>query len=476
MSEAELRRRLLEAEETLRAIREGEVDALVVGQTDHPQVFAIGSDAETFRTFLDVMETGAAAVDDRGRVMYNNATFATLLGHDGELQGADLATLLDAEMGLAPLLAANSPAPHSLEVTIHTATGPRYLRVSSKPLSIGTVTGHAVTLTDMTARIAAERAEESERTAQAILSAANEPVLVCDAAGNILHGNLAFRALCGGDPTGEPLETALPLRLSDDRFASLSDLVRTVTSGLPIRGAEASLARGEGNIDFLLSAAPLAIGTGDGCVVTLTDISPRKAAERRQLLMMNELDHRVKNALAMVVAVCRRTLRNARTLDEFGTSFIDRVRALAATHNLLAKNAWKGLTIQSVATAELTPFIGSGTNKVEMSGLERVISAEAAIALGLIFHELATNAVKYGALSTDGGTVRIRLVPRDGAGRTVLEWSESGGPVVERPSQDGFGTTVITQSLQFAPDGEATITFAPEGVRCLMTIPADHLH
>lgn len=478
---SELRRRLAESEETLRAIREGEVDALVVGRPDQPQIFSIGGDTEAFRTFLEVMDIGAAAVDERGCILYSNTVFASLVGRlPATLQGVPLNELLCVERRMTEaLLGEEITAPHTVQIDWHTPDGPRFLLVSGRPLRLGTVSGHAVTLTDITDRILSERAEQNERTAQAILASANEAVMVCDAQGIVTHGNQASRTICTADPVGRRLADVLPLRLPEEHVGvrTVSELLGAVMAGAPVQGVEVFLPQLHGQADFLLSAAPLLVEdrAGGGCVVTMMDLSQRKQAEKQQLLLMNELDHRVKNALAMVLAICRKTLRNASDLEDFGTVFTARVQALAATHNLLAKNAWKGLTVRDVAVAELSPFMEIDGGKIDVQGLEQVISAEAAVALGLIFHELATNAVKYGALSVEDGRIAIHAISGEPEGALVLEWREFGGPLVGAPLRQGFGATVITQSLQFAHGGNATLDYQPEGLICTLTLPADHV-
>lgn len=474
---ADLQRRLQEAEDTLRAIREGEVDALVVGRMDQPQVFAIGGDTEAFRTFIEVMDTGAAAVDEAGRVLYANATFADLV--NAAAQGRTLAELLAADPAdVAALLSCDTLPRTTLQVTQYGPGGARYLVVASKPLQIGTVAGHAVTLSDVTDRVRTARAEQNARTAQGILASVNEAVLVCDADGIVTRGNAASRALYAADPVGRPFARIVPLvPASDTGLADSAAILDRAMTGPPVQGMEVFAPEAPGAKDFLLSAAPLRMGEGaaSGCVVTMVDLTQRKAAERQQLLLMNELDHRVKNALAMVIAITRRTIRTAGDLATFEKTFTDRVRALAATHNLLAKNAWKGLTVQNVVVAELSPFMDMRGQRITTEGLEPLISAEAAVAIGLVFHELATNAVKYGALSTDSGRIAIRALAPGADGALTLEWRETGGPPVQKPARGGFGETVITQSLAFAPGGGAVLVYDPAGVICTLTIPPNHL-
>lgn len=467
---AELRRRLLEAEETLRAIREGEVDALVIGRADRPEIFAIGGDTEAFRAFIEVMDAGAAAVDEAGRILYANAHFLQLLSvAANDVQGTSLADLLPGGTDTALQLLTPIPARVAMEVDAYQTE--RHLMAASSPLRLGTVAGHAITLTDVTERIRAERAEQNERAARSIIASANEAVLVCDADGRVTHSNAPARAIIGAEPEGARVADLLLLQPdASTGFGTLSQIVATVLVGTPVRGIEVLA----GTEDFILSAAPLDVPgqPAGGCVISLFDITKRKALERQQRLLMGELDHRVKNTLALVLSISRQTFRHSESYREFEAAFTSRIRALSATHNLLARSAWSGLSVHDVIEAETAPFAGSDRSRITMDGVDKRISAEAAIALGLISHELTTNAVKHGALSSDTGHITVTARRDDPSGLLVVEWREAGGPVVVPPTRKGYGETVITQSMQFAPGGETSLRYDPAGVVCTIAIPA----
>jgi two-component sensor histidine kinase len=254
------------------------------------------------------------------------------------------------------------------------------------------------------------------------------------------------------------------------------DIVSLAVKGGSIQGIEATAPNAPGARDYLVSAAPLQVGNDaiSGCVITMVDVSHRKAAEKQQLLLMRELDHRVKNTLALVLSIAGRTLQNEDTLEGFQRSFTDRIQALSATHNLLAESSWTNLTIGDVVDHELSPYVGSSPGRVTMSGLEVGVTPRAAIAFGLIIHELTTNAAKYGALSVPDGNISVRVTGQTGGeeGSLVVEWHESGGPAVSPPSRKGFGQSVITRSLQYSPGGGADLDYDASGLRCTIRIPA----
>jgi PAS domain S-box-containing protein len=476
---AELRRRLLEAEETLRAIREGEVDALVVGAIDREQVLSIGGDPEAFRSFIEGMEAGAAVVDDSGRILYSNGAFARLTLRASAQPGDTLADLFDPETArtLADCVESNREGLQDLRIPSGPRGAQKFLQLSVRPLQLGLDRGTAITLTDVTERIQAEREEQAERSARAIIASANEAVLVCDLRGIVTHANAAARAVYAGDPVGLSLAQIVPMTFVDATgLTGTADLLEFAAAGDAIQGIEATAQNAPAAKDFLVSAAPLR-GAGDevnGSVVTMVDLSQRKAAERRQALLMRELDHRVKNTLTLVLAISRRTLLKEQSFDDFQTAFTARIQALAATHNLLAERSWEDLSVRDIIDAELMPFVDIKRPRIEIDGLETRVQPRAAIALGLVVHELATNAVKYGALAREGGHIRISsAIPRTQPDDPLrIEWREHADRLVTPPLRFGYGQTVISRSLEYASGGGAVLRFEPEGVVCDLAVPA----
>ena len=473
---AELRLRLSEAEDTLRAIREGQVDALVIDTPDQAAIFTIEGEGESYRTFMEAMDIGAAAVDEAGRILYVNANLAGVLGSAlNSLQGLRFSDVVEPTIASAIEGVLNRDE-QSVEVRF--ATGPRdaHFLVSAKPMRLGATAGYAVTFTDVTERVEAELAVQSERAARAVISSANEAVLVCDRHGVVSHANLAAQNIYPGDPVGKPFAAIVPLSFPGATgMVQASDIVEMAINGTAVQGIEAHAPNAPRIKDYQISAAPLQVGDDaiSGCVITMVDMSQRKAAEQQQLLLMRELDHRVKNTLALVLSIAGRTLHHEDTLEGFQKAFTGRIQALAATHNLLADNSWTDLTIADVVEAELAPHAG-GSGRIHIEGLDRHIAPRAAIALGLVIHELATNAAKYGALSSRDGRIDVRdLGERDEA--LHLEWRESGGPVVATPTRKGFGQNVITRSLQYTSSGGADVEFLPEGVVCRIRLPVEDI-
>ncbi len=199
----------------------------------------------------------------------------------------------------------------------------------------------------------------------------------------------------------------------------------------------------------------------------------RKRAEERTKLLAAELSHRVKNTLATVVAIAQQTFQKTETIDEFRTAFMGRIEALAEAHGLLLRVHWGDLDLNAVVEAALRPFRRGDGTTIRVTGDPVNLPPSQALTVNLILHELATNAAKYGALTTTGGRVDIAWTIQgvDGARRVEMEWRESGGPAVTAPRRRGFGSSLIERSLTYEFDGAATLDFAPSGLVCRMTVP-----
>ena len=203
----------------------------------------------------------------------------------------------------------------------------------------------------------------------------------------------------------------------------------------------------------------------------MIDITTRKRAVEARQFLVQELDHRVKNTLSTVQAVAELTLRTATSLKGFGDSFRGRIAALARMHAAIWRNKGTPLRLRELAELSLAPF-GREGERASIDGVEVMIPVQSAGALGLVLHELATNAVKYGALSVTSGSVRLAW--RRDADRLCMSWRESGGPIVTEPLHRGFGSTLIKESIPYELGGSVALEFAPRGVQCTITFPLAH--
>ena len=208
-------------------------------------------------------------------------------------------------------------------------------------------------------------------------------------------------------------------------------------------------------------------------VIIISEITERKQAESEQhdyqgklRLLINELNHRVKNTLATVQSMAAQTLRNERDpLVAFG-KFESRLLGLSQAHDVLTRESWNGADLREVAERALSPFEAAAWMSID--GPPVWLAPGGALTMALIFHELATNALKYGALSTPGGRVVLTWAYDAGARTLSLSWTESGGPPVVAPTRRGFGSRLIERSLRGEMKGEATMDFRPSGLVCVM--------
>jgi two-component system CheB/CheR fusion protein len=207
-------------------------------------------------------------------------------------------------------------------------------------------------------------------------------------------------------------------------------------------------------------------------LLAFDDATERKYAERHREMLVAELSHRVKNSLAVVHSIAMQTLRGTKTLEEFGSSFNGRLQALARAHDVVLTGGFRDVPLASIIERAIDPFRQDG--RITMTqGPVVEIEPLASQSLMLMFHELSTNALKYGALSNAAGAVSIdwRIEMQEGGRHVVLTWIERGGPPVVEPNRIGQGTDFIKGSIPYELGGEATLDFAPEGLRVKIVFP-----
>jgi PAS domain S-box-containing protein len=243
--------------------------------------------------------------------------------------------------------------------------------------------------------------------------------------------------------TGEPWEDTFPILGKDGEYRWF------LSRAVPIRNEQGRIVRWFG---------------------TNTDITERRQAEEQRTLLINELNHRVKNTLATVQAIAAQTLRGAEADPSLRERLEARLLALSNAHNILTEESWEGAEIRQIVTRALEPHADPERLRIEGPALR--ISPKAAVAIAMGIHELATNAVKYGAFSNETGCVELNWRITAGEQPELeLYWRESGGPTVVEPVRRGFGSRLIERNLAHDLDGSARIDYAPDGVVCHISCP-----
>jgi PAS domain S-box-containing protein len=242
---------------------------------------------------------------------------------------------------------------------------------------------------------------------------------------------------------------------------------------LPLRRKDGSIFAAQ------ITNAPIhdAQGRLIGIVGVSADISARKKSEQHLRLMVNELNHRVKNSLATVQSIAAQTFRAAGSVEEAKDSFSMRLHALVLIHEMLTEVNWDSADLREIALRTLAAHLGPDSDQVSVRGDSIRLSPKAASSLAIGLNELATNAIKYGALSGAVGRVDVdwTLVPSPDGAELRLTWRESGGPPVIEPKRHGFGERLLRRGLPAELDGSVDLRFAPSGVTCEISAPLQTL-
>ncbi len=225
-----------------------------------------------------------------------------------------------------------------------------------------------------------------------------------------------------------------------------------------------------------LTVHPLQDDRGDtiGIIAGAVEITRYKEQEARIRLLMRELTHRSKNLLTVIQAVMRQTANTSPTTADFETRFTARLQSLAGSHDLLVREDWQGASMRELVRSQLGHYSDRDEPQIELTGGPLQIPPDATQHIGMALHELATNAAKYGALSTPTGKVRISwhtAQDTDGRPMCYLSWQETGGPPVERPSRSGFGRVVIERTVARALNGRVSIDYGASGLQWTLEFP-----
>ena len=308
------------------------------------------------------------------------------------------------------------------------------------------------------------RAEQASRLLASIIETSDDGIVSKDLNGIVTSWNQGAERIFGytaEEMIGKPIATLIP----EDRNYEEVDILARIRRGERVDHYETVRLRKDGSlIHVSLSVSPVMDTAGKvaGASKIVRDITERKAAQARHDMLTGEIQHRTKNLFAVVQAVVARSFAGKKTVDEAQAAVLSRLSSLAQTHLLLMDQQWEGAELTEIVNSEMKPY----ADRVFAEGPRLVLSAKAAQNFALAIHELATNAAKYGALSTAAGRVDISwsIAKANGASQFTLRWRERGGPVVSPPTQKGFGSTVLEQVMAEYFDEPPRIDFAGGGV------------
>jgi PAS domain S-box-containing protein len=250
----------------------------------------------------------------------------------------------------------------------------------------------------------------------------------------------------------------------------LQSAIKPAAQNSPSFQSEFRVCRPNGELRWCIGTAVASVDATDNIVrisgVTV-DITERKQAEERQALLAREVDHRARNALALVQSIVR--LTRSDTIKSYIAAVDGRIGALSRAHTLLAQSRWQGANLARLVEEELAAYRLGDADKIAATGPDVSLEPRTAQTLALAVHELSTNAAKYGALSVMAGRVEVawELEPT----RLVLRWTENGGPPTQPPASPGFGIRMISASIERQLEGEATFDWRPEGLHCILGVP-----
>lgn len=240
----------------------------------------------------------------------------------------------------------------------------------------------------------------------------------------------------------------------------------TVAAGLPTAVVTAPLRSSLG-----ITAVVGAILTSVGIIFAVGMARSIARGEAMQELLLAEVNHRVKNTLSTVQSIVYQTFRGTPDPAEAQRKIDGRLMALARTHQILSDQSWQKTRMREITQAIMEPYLAERGGRIAMDGPDVTLSPRAALLLSMILHELATNAVKYGALSNDAGKVSVSWSTDSGGERLKLTWEERGGPRVAAPDQKGLGSRLIEQALSQQLGGSATVQYPPSGIICTLDCP-----
>lgn len=445
---------------------------------------AVRASEQRLKDLIAALPNAVYTTDAEGRITSYNPAAAELWGRHPELgtdewcgswrmYRTDGTPLPHDECPLAialkekrPIQGAEAIAERSDGVKVPFLAYPTPLRGAS-----GKLTGAVNMLVDITER---KRAEALAQRLAAIVESSDDAIVSKSLDGTIISWNEGAERLLGygsDEIIGKSIMTLVP----QDRHDEEVGILERVRRGEHIQHYETLRQRKDGSLVWVsLTISPLndAAGKAVGASTIARDMTERRRADEHRKTLMDELNHRVKNMMAVIQSIATQTLGQASTLEEARTAFSSRLINLATAHDLLTRESWESANLSEIVSDTVKPH-ADGKTRFRIEGPDVRLSPSAALAMSMALHELSTNAAKYGALSNENGQVVIawKIGGSDTARRLVLHWQESGGPRVAKPKTKGFGSRLIERALALELGGEVRVDYESSGLECTIIAP-----
>ncbi|MDX8440659.1 chemotaxis protein CheB [Mesorhizobium australafricanum] len=318
-----------------------------------------------------------------------------------------------------------------------------------------------------------KHAEGVAKRLAAIVESSDDAIISKTLDGIITSWNEGARRLFGYE-TEEIVGKSVMTLVPPDRYEEELDILNRIRSE-HIQHYETRRQRKDGSIVWVsLTVSPIRDETGNavGASTIARDMTERRRADQHRRTLMAELNHRVKNTMAVVQSIASQTLSHASSLDEARGAFSSRLLNLANAHDVLTRESWQSANLGDIISDTVKPH-GGGQNRFRIEGPDVRLTPSASLAISMALHELSTNAAKYGSLSSKGGHVVIvwRIEGADGNRRLVLHWEEAGGPRVAEPKRKGFGSRLIERALASELGGDVRVDYASTGLVCTIVAP-----
>ena len=347
----------------------------------------------------------------------------------------------------------------------------RFATALSEGHTSNKVAFHIAELDDV--RDALDAAMTKNARLAAIVESSGDAILSVNLDGKVSTWNSGAEELFGysaDEIIGRPKTLIVP----DEYQGEFEEQRKSILEGNVIRTETVRRKKDGTLVHVSLNAAP--VRRADGKIIAISsiihDITEIKASEEHLHFLMRELAHRSKNQLAIIQSIAGQTLRSSDSMEGFLIDFRARLQGMAISHDLLVAQNWRGAPLNTLVERQLGIFEGGNSDRVSTSGPAVTLTATAAEAIGLALHELATNSVKYGALSMPEGRIAINwTLQRNGSSRPrlKLEWLESGGPpITANPQRKGFGSRIIEHSVPKSVSGQSKLTYASDGLNWLL--------